>query len=158
MREIRDEERGLTNEQIKGLYGLGGMIAVTGAVEMLHPHGPLKSPLPADHCRGTIDDYLLHIRHLEKLMGKNGVPIALGTDFNGFVPHSRPKYGPKGYLPESALKEAPLAFDVQGLAGPHLLPSMFEYLKRQSIGVDAFEQSAERFLQIWEKVLAYERS
>ncbi|MBI2520405.1 MAG: membrane dipeptidase [Bdellovibrio sp.] len=155
VRDIRAEERGLTNQQIKDIYSLGGMIAVTGATFMLQPHTPLTPPLPETHCDRSIDDYLLHIHHLEKQLGLNAVPIALGTDFNGFVPHFRPKYGDEGCQPVSALKRAPLPFDVQGLAGPHLLPSMFEYLEKESVGVDSYQQSGERFLQIWERVIAY---
>ncbi len=155
VRDIRDEERGLTNQQMKSIYDLGGMIAVTGATFMLHPHNPLIPPLPENHCERSIDDYLLHISHIEKQFGVNSVPIGLGTDFNGFVPHFRPKYGDAGCSPVSAILGKPLPFDVLGLAGPHLLPSMFNYLERISPGVQSYDRSAERFLQIWEKATSY---
>ncbi len=144
VRQIRQEERGLTDRQIKSIYDLGGMLAITAGLPMLHPHGPLTPPVSSDHCQGSVDDYLLHVQHLEKLLGVNTQPMALGTDFNGFVAHLRPKCG-------AALTD----FDRQGLAGPHLIPSMMDYLKNKNVGVESYNRSAERFLQIWEQAVVH---
>jgi|GEM_PF-543366 len=155
-RHVREEERGLTDEQIRELYLNGGMGAVTGGGNMIHPHNNQSVPIryPADYCRDSIDDYLMHVRYFEGRLGINAFPLGLGTDFNGFVPGHKPRFGDLGCFENGGVT----AFDKEGLAGPHRIPDMLAYLKTQAVGVEAYYQSAEHFLSMWEKARKYAES
>lgn len=144
-RAIRVEPSALSDADIAAIYAEGGLVGVTAN---LHSIEPLPAR-PDAGCPGSIDDLRLHWDHVVSVAG--GAPVAWGSDFQGGVAHLRPKYGPKGCA-EARPDGQPLsAFDTLGLAHVGLTPELFAQLAALGSDRAPLDQSAERFLQIWEQ-------
>lgn len=150
-RAVRDDRGALSDAQIAGIYGLGGLVGITANIGSVAPDPP-PSGLPASHCPGSIDDLRLHWDHLSAVAA--GAPVAWGSDFQGGISHIRPKYGPEGCTATRA-DGAPLdAFDREGLSRPGLVAPMFDQLAASGADRGPLDTSAERFLEIWARARA----
>ncbi|MCU0681792.1 MAG: membrane dipeptidase [Polyangiaceae bacterium] len=100
--------------------------------------------------------------------GRQGlkVPMALGSDFNGFIQQTRPRFGEDGACSATFPREArgqaaaqgvqgppPLGteFDRKGLAHVGLLPDLLSDLDQLGVDTGPLRGSAETFLQMWER-------
>jgi microsomal dipeptidase-like Zn-dependent dipeptidase len=100
--------------------------------------------------------------------GRQGlkVPMALGSDLNGFIQQTRPRFGQDGACSATFPREAkgqaaaqaaggppPLGteFDGKGLAHVGLLPDMLEDLDQLGVNTAPLRSSAETFLRMWER-------
>jgi microsomal dipeptidase-like Zn-dependent dipeptidase len=141
LKAIRDDERSLSDDELKAIYKNDGLIALTGAKDLLTPLGPR----PPDHCPQTLEDFSLHAKHFYTVLP--GRPVAFGSDFNGFVNHFGPdcRGGTQGH-------------GKTGLTHPGALPEMWRELELKAQSVSPFKGSAEAFLTIWERVRAQSKN
>lgn len=165
VRAIHDGQRGLTDAQLLEVYRLGGLfsIPVDGHVEIKNP----TVPVPAGLVPGTQDVFKFHAEtahgflrgHARDILGRDWAALgdadrtklAIGwaSDWNGWVNGSRPTPRRPGFP-----RGPELEVDRVGLAHPGLLPQYFQRCREAGLDFDPFERSAERFLQIWERVRA----
>jgi microsomal dipeptidase-like Zn-dependent dipeptidase len=156
---IRREERGLTDEQVRNIYNAGGMIGINGGQDALEPLSPNHVELPEDYSPRTLDDFILHYNHLKTILHENQ-SVGWASDFNGLVSHYRPKYGPDGEFYKSARVGDRVdgieinEFDVKGLQHAGSMKSFWKALDSRGVDLTHINSSAERFLTIWESVLA----
>jgi microsomal dipeptidase-like Zn-dependent dipeptidase len=146
LERVTANPRSNTDKQIQRIYAMGGMIAITSGRMLLHPTVP---EMAKDACAGSIDDYMIQYRELGNILDLNKEPVAWGSDFNGFVSHFRPKFGPDGCL---AQKKGVHPILSHGLRTMKDLPLVFDYMKTQNVSHQPILQSAERYLQIWQRV------
>ena len=158
LRKFRDEDRSWTEEQIERFKKLGGLLAIT-----LAPKSLLDYPGPADDsikCQLGLGNYARQFSYLSDRLGGQE-PIAYGSDFNGMVDHFYPCQKESWPLATETLDTTITSFWSQGLRHPGDLPAFKQALNAElaKIGKDtsAHDQSAERFLTIWEKALEYSR-
>jgi len=95
-----------------------------------------------------------------------GLSVALASDFNGFITQAGPRYGPKacanapvdqrkaqqaaqGTAPQGS--ELLKAFNTEGLGHMGLLPALIEDFAQLGANTDNLANSAETFLQMWER-------
>jgi microsomal dipeptidase-like Zn-dependent dipeptidase len=90
------------------------------------------------------------------------VPMALGSDFNGFIQQTRPRFGPNGACSagfaaeasaQAKLQTKPLGsdFDEKGLAHIGLLPDLLADVRAMGVETTPFDDSSERYIQMWER-------
>lgn len=90
------------------------------------------------------------------------VGLALGTDFNGFIQQTRPRFGPNGACSAGSADQAraqaraqrdPLGteFDEKGLAHIGLVPDLLADLRHLGVDTSALDDSAERYIAMWER-------
>ena len=94
------------------------------------------------------------------------VPVALGTDFNGFIQQVRPRFGDlgacsagfraEGDAQARAESRSPAArlgtdYDDKGLAHIGLVPDFLRDLERVGASTSSLQDSAEAFLRMWER-------
>lgn len=114
-------------------------------------------------CQGSTRSFAQAMAFLKKGIK---VSFALGTDFNGFIAQTRPRFGDLGACaggfwaegdaqahaetmqpPGRLLSE----FDEQGLAHVGLVPDFLRDLKRLGADTAPLYESAEAFLRMWER-------
>lgn len=163
---IQDSQRGLTEAQVIEIYKLGGLFSmpVDGhGTEAIRP----TIPIPPGLVAGTQDIFKFHAetvhaflrRSAARILGKpweqlgdaERTKLAIGwaSDWNGWVNHSKPTPRRPGFP-----RGPELVVDRVGLAHPGLLPQYFQRLRESGLDLDPFQRSAERFLQIWERIQA----
>jgi microsomal dipeptidase-like Zn-dependent dipeptidase len=169
---IRDRERSFTSEQIIDIYKQGGVFSLGLNGASLDPIDP-SILLPDDVCWGTHESFqfsyetvnALLAQHAVEILGhspmdnndKTRLSVGWSSDWNGWTSHSRPKYGPRGCEPKRTMTD-PLPIDTLGLAHPGLLPQHWQRLQENGADLEPMLRSAERFLQLWEKVQASDGS
>lgn len=125
------------------------------------------------HCPGSVDSYKFtyetlknyveqHVGEIEgdstlqfsHLSEDQKVKYSIGfqSDFNGWLNHSRPRYGKKGCF-EMKAGENYEEIEIQGLAHPGLLASQWQYLEKKEVDLEPIKRNAERFLQLWQYFL-----
>jgi len=85
---------------------------------------------------------------------KIDLSIGFESDFNGWVNHSRPRYGKKGCFkiqPDSTYE----AIELKGLAHPGLLESQWKWMTKEGVDLEPIKNASEKFLRIWEYMLAH---
>jgi len=136
--------------QTGGMFGLR-----TGAEQM---HGYPASGVDND-CHGSVRSFAQHYAYASQGLK---VPVALATDFNGFIQQLRPRFGPHsacgaGFeaeaVCESHAQQSPTRtdFDELGLAHQGLLGPMLDDLEAVGADTSALMGSAEAFLLVWER-------
>ncbi|MCB0502855.1 MAG: hypothetical protein KDD32_09220, partial [Bacteroidetes bacterium] len=81
--------------------------------------------------------------------------IGFQSDFNGWLSHSRPRYGKDGCYPiqkDSIYRE----IETKGLAHPGLLNEHWETLINEDVDIEPIKRNAEKFLQLWEYFLSHD--
>lgn len=90
------------------------------------------------------------------------VPVALGSDFNGYIQQTRPRFGDlgacsAGFRAEGDAQAAAQTgrgggdYDEKGLSHVGLLPDFLRDLRRVGAHTDPLLQSAEAFIRMWER-------
>ena len=143
---VRPDPTALTDAQLREIAALGGLAGVTANQMHLPPLS--AAALPADHCRGSVDDFALHWAHIVSVTG--GAPLGWGSDFQGGVAHIGPKYGPRGCAAAPAGRAAN-AFDLSGLAHAGMVQPMFDALAAAGADLAPLLSSTEQFLTVWER-------
>lgn len=175
-RPIQNHTRGLTPSDIERIYRSGGFIALPLSGMVLKPHRAeqeYEQQLAAwDHyCPGSVDDFkftylavtklleddlveMLFNRPFSTLSEAEKVQLSLGfqSDFNGWLNHSRPRYGKKGCL-EAANEEQLTPFQTQGLAHPGFIAAYWTTLQEENVELAPLKRASEKFLQLWQQFL-----
>ncbi len=161
---IRAEEHAQRDDQIVEIYRQGGVFALGLSGQKLDPIAPTRA-VPDEVCRGTLEMFRFHyeaareliLDHREDILGVSGplsaaqrtrLAVGWSSDWNGWVNHSKPVYGP-GRCRSARALERPLEIDTRGLAHPGLLPQHWARLERDGMDREPMLRSAERFLQLW---------
>jgi len=177
-KSMKNNARGISNEEIINLYQLGGFMALPiSGVEMGLEKADALYAAREDSlvkagklCRGSVDSYGFMYEQLnEYIMANTGVilgdtsiafndltedqkvDLAIGfqSDFNGWLNHSRPRVGKKGCIPmDSTQTYEPI--ETEGLKHPGLLASQWRYLEKKGVDLLPIKRSSERFVQLWE--------
>ena len=142
-----------TAAKVSYIKQLGGLIGLTtrprGAIEVAG--GGTK-----DTCPGSTTSFAQHYLHAQKL----GVTIAFGTDVNGFTDQLRPRFGKDGCTTVAPARSAKTGRDLsreyseyltKGLAHIGYLPELLEDLRELGVETSALENSAEAYIQMWER-------
>ena len=163
LRSMTLEEHDLTDEMVKRIYHLGGIVALTSG----HPSFAEESyqgKLPKDYCKGSYQELGLQSNYMKKLLKPFGeYSIAFATDMNGMLNHYRPKYGKKGCFHKKAREGDFISsenrfldsFDVEGLSHIGRVKDVWGNLERDGYDTKPFMNSAEGFLKVWEKILDF---
>ena len=141
---------------VQMLRETGGMFGLrTGAEQM--------SDYPAsgvdNDCHGSVRSFAQHYAYASEGLK---VPVALATDFNGFIQQLRPRFGPHsacgaGFASEgecqSHAQQDPTGteFDEIGLGHQGMLGPMLTDLETVGGDTGALMDSAEAFVQMWER-------
>lgn len=82
-----------------------------------------------------------------------GINIALGSDFNGFIPQTKPRFSTKDplYCSSQTIPKLNLPFDYTGLGRVDQLGSLLLDLNQTGIDLENLKNSAEKYIQVWEK-------
>ncbi len=175
---IQNHPRAISESDVLRIYQNGGLISLPISGYSLLPHkadsnyqrqmDQLKC-----YCPGSIDTYKFTYSALQKFIEGNVATISEGkfaefeglsetekeqfsigyqSDFNGWLNHSRPRYGKDGcYETEKDGNYADL--EIKGLAHPGLMPDYWETLRSEGVDLAPIERASERFLQIWQHFL-----
>jgi microsomal dipeptidase-like Zn-dependent dipeptidase len=163
---IRDDDLAFSEEQVLEIYRQGGVFSLGLSTPLLDPINPTRA-VPQDICPSTIEMFGFHHQalqsllrdHQQELVGASGpltaeqrtrLAVGWSSDWNGWVSHSEPAYGPDRCRDLDDLDD-PLPIDTVGLAHPGLLPDHWERLNRSGLDLEPMLRSAERFLQLWEQ-------
>lgn len=177
-RPIQNNPRGIGEEEILRIYQSKGFVSLPISGISLEPHKSFpKYEAMFDtlscHCHGSIDSYQFTYEELKKHIESNAAKISgneeisfndlteeekvaysigFQSDFNGWLNHSRPKYGKKGCYELEAGKEYE-AIETEGMAHPGHLESQWNYLENQGVDLEPIKRNSERFIQLWEEFL-----
>lgn len=176
-RPIQNHPRGLSEDQIIRIYQNGGFISLPISGYSLTPFNteePYKSELDSlaeinCYCDQSIDTYKYTYEIVQNIIENNcgliqgissldfstlseseKVQFAIGfqSDFNGWLNHSKPRYGKKGCYPMASDTTYSI-IDSIGLAHPGLMPDYWKLLENEGADLNPIRRSSERFLQVW---------
>lgn len=174
---IQNHPRGIDTNDIIKIYQLGGFISLPVSGESLKPKKPYKNyknllKYKEDYTPQSIDIYEITYTEVQKLIQNNTKKIlgleknfsqldekektklSMGfqTDFNGWLNHSKPKYGTKKSQNKSDKTEFS-DLDTNGLVHPGMMNDYWEELEQRKVDLTPLKRSSERFLQLWQQVL-----
>lgn len=176
-RPIQNHTRGINEEEIIRIYQNNGFVSLPISGISLEPYREsekIKAILDtmSCYCNGSIDSYLFtyealkaHIESnaaeisgneisFDNLSEEEKVAFSIGfqSDFNGWVNHSRPKYGKKGCFEIEEGKEyEPIELD--GMPHPGYLESQWKFMESQGADLEPIKRNSEHFIQLWEEFL-----
>lgn len=182
-RPIQNHPRGLSETQILQIYKNNGFVSLPISGYSLMPYKPeqrFKNQIDSlkCYCEGSIDTYKFTYEVVKNLIQSNTqmilndssktfenlneiekVRFSIGfqSDFNGWLNHSRPRYGKKGCYPIDKNKTYE-PIDIKGLAHPGLIHSQWKLLESESVDLEPIKRNAEKFLQLWEYFLNYKNN
>eukprot|EP01129_Flabellula_baltica_P015412 TRINITY_DN781_c0_g1_i4.p1 TRINITY_DN781_c0_g1~~TRINITY_DN781_c0_g1_i4.p1 ORF type:complete len:390 (-),score=98.65 TRINITY_DN781_c0_g1_i4:896-2065(-) len=120
-----------------------------------------KSGVPND-CDGSSKSFAQSYQYAS--LGLN-ISLALGTDFNGFIQQTRPRFGNKketcAAKGDNAIRDQQQAlqtdrlgtdFDTRGLGHIGLVPDLLQELRNFKVDTSNIDNSAENFAQLWERM------
>ncbi len=174
-RPIQNHPRGISEEQIIRIYKNQGFISLPISGISLSAYRPEKRYQEKIEtldcfCEGSIDSYKLtyqEVQHLiesnyqeidpnilgsfEELSESKKVKFSIGfqSDFNGWLNHSRPRFGKEGCAPIDSTKNYE-AIELDGMPHPGYLESQWNLLEKEGVDLSPIQRNAERFLQLWE--------
>lgn len=174
-RPIQNHPRGISKEQILQIYRNGGFVSLPISGKSLLPHKPTeayqnKLDTMSCYCNGSIDTYRLTYEDLQEHIESNYqrisgddsrcfsdlsesekvfYSIGFQSDFNGWLNHSRPKYGKGGCFKLEAGKEYE-KIETDGMPHPGYLESHWTYLEKNGVDLQPIKRNSERFIQLWE--------
>lgn len=154
------EEKTTPQWIVRGIRKTGGLFGLRTAHEEVNSYAASRVD---NNCHGSTRSLAQAIA-----FGTRGlkVDLALGTDFNGFIQQTRPRFGPNGACSASFAAEAacqregqrkagpePLgnAFDEQGFAHIGLLGALMSDLEHLGVDTSDLSNSAERTIRMWER-------
>lgn len=166
---LQHHPRALDEEDIIKIYKNGGFMSlpISGYTCMpYHPDSIYQKQIDSLdlYCEGSIDNYIFlynvvkdFIEHKSSLGYHDSLPenekvnfaIGFQSDFNGWLNHSRPRYGEEGcyhQVPDSITEP----IETQGLAHPGLLNSQWKVMKKQGVDLQPILRASEKFLQQWQ--------
>jgi microsomal dipeptidase-like Zn-dependent dipeptidase len=176
---IQNMQRGISEEDVIRIYKGGGFMSlpISGiSLRPYRPHQKYKTLLDRkdDYCNGSVDTYRFTYESLKSFLSANvgrifcdsskdvsnltedeKIDLAIGfqSDFNGWVNHSRPRYGKQGcFEVDPAATYEPI--EILGLAHPGLLESQWRWMAKEDVDLEPILRASEKFLRVWEYVKA----
>lgn len=174
---IQNQQRAISEEDILRIYRLNGLMSLPISGASLKAHQPRKDYAAQldsmkNHCPGSVDSYKFTYVSLNKFLHENitglinhqakwenlteqqkvNLSIGFQSDFNGWVNHSRPRYGDEGCAEINPDKEHE-PIEIYGLAHPGLLESQWRLLEKEGVDLIPVKRASEKFLQMWEVFL-----
>ncbi len=140
-------ERGVDDEAFGILRSRKGLLGLVPTA-----HSPERMDRFPGLCPGTVETYAAI--YAEAVQRAGDMPIAMASDFNGGIGHLKPTHGPEGCHAET---EGTTAFEKNGMADASSLPATIEWMRSRGVNVQPLYDSAERYLQMWERVEAAKR-
>lgn len=172
---IHKNDRAITKKQLLDVYKMGGLFSLPISGASVLPDDPEESFLQfiADDkiCVGSMDSYRVSFQFVEQFILKNlagkkftelteeeKIKYSMGwqSDFNGWLNHSRPRFGKRGCWPSPARMALP-EIEVKGLAHPGLLGAYWDTLEKEGMNVSSLKYSSEKFLRMWEKFESFKK-
>ncbi|HZV70667.1 MAG TPA: membrane dipeptidase [Saprospiraceae bacterium] len=174
---IQNMQRAISEADVIRIYQAHGFMSLPLSGISLKPHHPdpkyqtLLDNQP-EYCDGSVDTYRFTYGALQKFLAENvslifkdsnktidnltenekiDLSIGFQSDFNGWLNHSRPRYGKKGcYEAEPGTVYEPI--ELQGLAHPGLLESQWKWMEKEEVDLKPILRASEKFLRVWEAV------
>lgn len=167
---IHNNDRAVTHQQLLEVYKLGGLYSLPISGFSVLPDKPSdefkRFAEGQKICEKSLDNYrlsfqfteasLLKARHGNKrwneLSEEQKIDSSIGwqSDFNGWLNHSRPRYGKDGCYPLPANTKLS-EIETRGLAHPGLLSEYWSTLELEGMNISSLKYSTEKFLRMWEK-------
>lgn len=166
---IQNHPRALDEEDILKVYKNHGFISLPISGYSCMPYNPdAKYQHQIDslqlYCEGSVDSYIFtynvvkdfiethpQLGYNEQMSDSEKVNYCIGfqSDFNGWLNHSRPRYGEEGCYPTvpDSITEP---IETKGLAHPGLLGSQWNVMEQEGVDLAPIKRSAEKFLQLWQ--------
>jgi len=164
--------RALDEEDIIKIYRNKGFISLPISGYSCMGHAPdsnllLQVDSLKHYCAGSVDSYIFlydivkqfiethpELGYNPEMTEVQKINFAIGfqSDFNGWLNHSRPRYGENGCyknIPDSITE--PL--ETQGLAHPGLLESQWNIMEKEGVDLEPIKRASEKFLQLWDYFL-----
>lgn len=175
---IQNMQRAISEEDVIRIYQEHGFMSLplSGiSIKPFHPDKKYQDLLdqPSNYCNGSVDSYRFVYESLQYFLQENlssifndrfktianltedeKIDLAIGfqSDFNGWVNHSKPRYGKKGcFKTTSGTKYEPI--ELQGLAHPGMLESQWNWMKKEDVDLEPILYASEKFLRVWEYFL-----
>lgn len=175
---IQNSPRGVPEEDVIAIYQNKGMMSlpISGiSLEAYKPYPEYAEKLAnlEQYCSGSIDSYKFTYEELKAFILENAdhifkqegidvsnlteaqkIDLSIGfqSDFDGWLDHSRPRYGEEGCYEMDEGKDYE-AIELLGLAHPGLLESQWILLEKENVDLMPVKMASEKFLQMWEYFL-----
>lgn len=141
-------EKSSSVESLKRLKKVDGIFGVRTI------HAPTHT---IDHkLQNNCDGSSLSFGHMLKFGEKLGINIAFGSDFNGFIAQTKPRFSDDDpdYCKGQKVKRVGTNFDTVGLGNINLLNDLMRELKNLKVETGSLNNSAEKYIQVWERSVA----
>lgn len=169
---IQNNPRALDEEDILKIYKNNGFIALPISGFSCMPYNPnekYKGQIDSLelYCEGSVDSYIFTYNSVKEFIETNpqlgyndslteaekvNYCIGFQSDFNGWLNHSRPRYGVEGCYPTKpdSITEP---IETLGLAHPGLVDSQWKVMEKEGVDLAPIKRAAEKFLQLWQYFL-----
>jgi microsomal dipeptidase-like Zn-dependent dipeptidase len=129
-------------KELKHAHGIFGMRTITFGTHKVDKD-----------IQNNCDGSSLSFAHAYQFGKELGINIAFGSDFNGFISQVRPRFSKtnKDYCPNQKVPGLGKDFDHTGLGKMDQLPHLVEELKNLGVNLKSLENSAEKYIQVWER-------
>jgi microsomal dipeptidase-like Zn-dependent dipeptidase len=144
-------EKSTPVEMLKEMKKVDGIFGVRTIASPTH--------LVDKNIQNNCDGSSLSFAHVLKFGQDLGVNIAFGSDFNGFIPQTRPRFSDvdKDYCKDQKVGRTETSFDTVGLGRVDQLTDLMKDLANLGTNTNGIEKSAEKFIQIWERSYAHRK-
>lgn len=131
-----------TLEELKAVNGLFGIRTITFGTHHFD-----------ENIQNNCDGSSLSLAQMYQFGEMHKVNMALGSDFNGFISQSRPRFSKddEDYCAKQKVKKLGKNFDYTGLGKVSQLPDLIDDLHNIGVDTENLEQSAARYIDIWER-------
>jgi microsomal dipeptidase-like Zn-dependent dipeptidase len=157
--ELASDEKTTPKEIVRMIRQTGGMFGLRTAHD--ETLGYTGSSVPND-CQGSSKSFAQAFEFGAKELK---VHMGLGSDLNGFIQNTRPRFGPDGACSAGFAAEAeaqrrmqrrPLGseFDTKGLAHIGLVPDLLNDMKALGVDTSPIDDSSEQYIRMWERASA----
>jgi len=172
---IQNMQRAIAEADVIRIYqGHGFMSLPLSGISLkpYHAYPKYKALLDRqpEYCNGSVDTYRFTYEALKAFLAENvgrifkdstktmdnlsenekiDLSIGFQSDFNGWLNHSRPRYGKGGCFkasPDSVYEP----IELQGLAHPGLLESQWKWMAKEDVDLEPILRASEKFLRVWE--------
>jgi hypothetical protein len=172
---VQNMERSISEEDVIRIYQAKGFMSLPLSGISMKPFKPEPKyqallDRQQQYCNGSVDTYRFTYEALKSFLAENAgrilkdntkninnltademIDLSIGfqSDFNGWLNHSRPRYGKKGCF-ETSKDVAYEPIEIQGLAHPGLLESQWRWMEKKDVDLEPIRRASEKFLRVWE--------
>ena len=172
---IQNMQRAISEADVIRIYQGNGFMSLPLSGISLRPYhsNPKYQALldrQPEYCDGSVDSYRFTYEALQGFLAENvgrifkdstktmanlteneKIDLAIGfqSDFNGWLNHSRPRYGKNGCF-EAAPDSVYEPIELQGLAHPGLVESQWKWMAKEDVEMEPILRASQKFLRVWE--------